>query len=167
MNLESEILNILQNAEQRIRANMEQAGENASHRTERSLRVEQDAQHISLVIGGEHTAPLDTLEIGRPAGNVPGGFVGLAKTGKFAGKPDVSNTFKAILVQWAKDKGIADFGWAQATGLGRKIAYEGTVRHSQPVDIYSTIVNETVQELENIVGLHIAGRIDEITQMHF
>lgn len=168
MTLEENILEVLHKAEQRIRANMEAAGENASHRTEKSLRVEQTQTDIALVIGGEHTAPLSTLEIGRPAGNVPGGFSSLiAKSGRFAGKPDVSNTFKAILIQWAKDKGISDFGWAQATGLGRQIAYEGTRRHSEPADVYSTVVNETIAELNNIIGLHVAGKIKEITQTNW
>lgn len=162
MTLEENIIRVLHVAEQKIRANMEAKNINASHRTEKSLRVQKGADNIALVIGGERTAPLETLEIGRPAGNVPGGFVTLKD-----GRRDVSKTFKAILVQWGKDKGIPDWGWGQATIAGRRIAEHGTLRHSQPVDVYSTIVNETVQELRNIIGLHVAGQIKEVTQTHF
>lgn len=162
MTLEQNILRILQAAEQKIRANMEAKNINASHRTEKSLRTEKMPNGFRLVIGGEHTAPLTTLEIGRPAGGVPGGF-------RFTkdGTRDVSNTFKAILVQWAKDKGIADFGWGQATVLGRRIAEKGTQRHSQPVDVYSTIVNDAVKELNDIIGLHVSGAIKEVAQINF
>ena len=162
MTLEQSILQILQNAEQRIRANMQAKDINASHRTEKSLHVEQSGDSIRLVIGGDRTAPLSTLEIGRPAGNVPGGFVTLKD-----GRRDVSNTFKAILVQWGKDKGIPHWGWGQATIAGRRIAEKGTLRHSQPVEVYSTVINETVAELQNIIGLHVAGQIDEVTQTNF
>jgi hypothetical protein len=162
MTLEENIVQVLQRAEQKIRAKMDAEHINASHRTERSLRVEKGASNIALVIGGERTAPLDTLEIGRPAGNVPGGFRTMLN-----GKQDVSNTFKAILVQWAKDKGIADFGWGRATVLGRRIAAEGTLRQKQPVDIYSSIVAETVDELNNLIGLHVAEKIDEVVRTNF
>ena len=162
MTIEETIAQTLEKAAQRIRANMSAKNINASHRTERSMRVEQKPSHISLVIGGERTAPLQTLEIGRPAGNVPGGFSSLlAKTGPFAGRPDVSNTFKAILIQWAKDKGVQDFGWAQATGLGRRIAYKGTRRHEQPEDVYTSVVKETVAELTQLIGLQVVGGVKE------
>lgn len=133
---------ILQLAKDDIQRRMADEDINASGRTSKSFRVVTEGSHVMLVMGGERTAPLETLEIGRPGGNVPGGFV-LTKTGTV----DVSNTFKAILIQWAKEKGIPDFGWGRATMLGRRIAKEGTLRHSKPVDVYSEAVIRAANEV--------------------
>ena len=86
---------------------------------------------------------METLEIGRPGGNVPGGIRTTKK-----GVRDVSNTFKAILVQWAKDKGIADFGWGAATVLGRRIAADGTRRYHQHEDVYSSAVKQAAKDIQ-------------------
>lgn len=134
---------VLQLAKGDIQRRMADEDINASGRTSASFRVVKEDGHIMLVMGGEKTAPLQTLEVGRPAGNVPGGFV-LTK----AGTVDVSNTFKAILIQWAKDKGIPDFGWGHATMLGRRIAREGTIRHSRPVDVYTSIVLDVADKVK-------------------
>lgn len=133
---------ILQLAKDDIQRRMADEDINASGRTSKSFRVVKDGDHILLVMGGERTAPLETLEVGRPAGNVPGGFV-LTK----AGTVDVSNAFKAILIEWAKDKGIPDFGWGRATMLGRRIAKEGTLRHSKPVEVYTEAVIRAANEV--------------------
>lgn len=133
---------ILERAKAAIQAQMEYQGVNATGNTSKSFRVVTEGSHVMLLMGGERTAPLETLEIGRPGGNVPGGFV-LTK----AGVVDVSNTFKAILIQWAKDKGIPDFGWGRATMLGRRIAKEGTLRHSKPVEVYSEAVIRAANEV--------------------
>ena len=94
---------LLEKACQDIKDEMAAKGINATGNTSRSFRVERYDGGIRLVMGGESypTAPLETLEVGRPGGNVPGGFR-MTK----AGVLDVSNTFKAILVEWAKAKGI-------------------------------------------------------------
>lgn len=141
--LEIKMTEILEAAKRRIQDNLAEKDINASGRTSRSFRVERYDGGVRLVMGGtaERTAPLSTLEIGRPGGSVPGGFR-MTK----AGVQDVSNTFKAILVQWAKDKGIPGFGWGAATMLGRRIAAEGTNRHRNPTDAYSSVVIETVRE---------------------
>lgn len=135
---------ILEDAKRKIQAEMVAKDINASGRTSQSIRVEREGTHVRLVIGGEEyrTAPLETLEVGRPPGPVEGGF----RVTK-AGVMDVSNTFKAILVQWAKDKGIANFGWGRATLLGRRIAQEGTLRHKRPVEVYSVAVTEAADEI--------------------
>lgn len=86
-----------------------------------------------LVYGGDGTAPLATLEIGRSAGKIPYGF-------------------QDILFEWSKSKGISfpddrqrkTFAWF----LSQKIKNEGTQRHKTPVDVYSTVVNDTVEKLK-------------------
>ena len=141
------IVEVLEKAKADIQARMEAENINASGRSSRSWRVVQYDGGVRLLYGDFDTAPLDTLEVGRPGGNVPGGFR-MTKDGVL----DVSNTFKAILVKWAEDKGIADFGWGRATMLGRRIAEQGTLRHTNPVDVYSTIVMDAAKKAgEDIV----------------
>lgn len=150
--LEADIIRILTDTRDKIRANMEAKKINASGRTSESIRVEPYPGGVKLVGGynGGDTAPIPTLEFGRGAGNVPGGFIGICQTGSFRGKPDISNTFKYIILQWAKNKGL-DFDWAGATGLARKIAYIGTDRHANNVDVYSTPVMEAKDRINQIL----------------
>lgn len=138
--IEIAVTDALERAKEHIQANMATKGINASGRTSKSFRVERYDGGVRLVMGGtgQRTAPLQTIEVGRPPGNVPGGFV----TTK-AGVRDVSKTFKWILIQWAKEKGLGDIGWGAATMMGRKIAEQGTSRHSHPEDVYSSVVLET------------------------
>lgn len=142
--MEEKVVAILEQAKVEIQQRMEVENINASGRSSRSFRVERYEGGVRLVYGGKDTAPFGTLEVGRPGGNVPGGF----RTTK-AGIRDVSNTFKAILVRWAEEKGIADFGWGRATMLGRRIAEQGTLRHMQPVDIYTSIVMQTAEKVKD------------------
>ncbi len=142
--MREQVVEILEKAREEIQARMEQEDINASGRSSRSWRVEEYANGVRLVYGNPDTAPLETLEIGRPGGDVPGGFR-MTKDGV----RDVSNTFKAILVQWAKDKGIQDFGWGHATMLGRRIAEQGTLRHQRPVDVYTSIVMDTAEKVKD------------------
>ena len=144
MTIDEQIVALLERAKDDIQLRMEQEDINASGRSSRSFRVVRYDGGVRLVYGGADTAPLGTLEVGRPGGNVPGGFV----TTK-AGVRDVSKTFKAILIRWAAEKGIADFGWGRATMLGRRIAEQGTLRHIQPVDVYTSIVMETAERVKD------------------
>lgn len=145
---------IMEKAKAEIQATMAAEDINASGRTSASFRVVKEDGHIMLVMGGEHTAPLETLEVGRPAGNVPGGFV-LTK----AGTVDVSNTFKAILVKWAEEKGIVGFGWGHATMLGRRIAEKGTSRNSRPVEVYSIPVMKAKADIEKMAQVTVTNKI--------
>lgn len=165
MTIEENIVQILTQCRDEIRANMSNKGINASGRTAAAFKVGKSDGGIMLYLDRSgRTAPLHTLEIGRPAGNVPGGFsLRRAKTGPYAGRPDVSNTFKAILIRWAAEKGYADFGWASATGLGRKIAYDGTARHHKHEDVYSTPVNKAVRELTRNIQIAISASIKAAT----
>lgn len=149
---------ILNETRDAIRAEMASKGINATGNTSRSFRVERYEGGIRLVMGGEsyRTAPLETLEVGRPPGDVPGGFR-ITK----AGVRDVSNTFKAILVEWAKAKGIADFGWGRATMLGRRIAEQGTLRHTSPVNVYSQAVLAAKAKINDDITVIVTRKIHD------
>lgn len=119
-----------------IRSNMLREGENASGRTSRSIEVESREDAISLVGGGEGCAPLQTLESGSK------GWVPFSK-----------------LFQWSKDKGI-DFESDKERRrftflLRRKIAREGTARYRRHVDVYTTevenAINDIVEKCGNII----------------
>lgn len=157
--MKSDIVVILEKAKAEIQARMASEGINASGRSSASFVVVEYDGGVMLKYGGPNTAPLATLEVGRPGGNVPGGFR-MTKNGTL----DVSNTFKAILVQWAKDKGIADFGWGRATMLGRRIAAQGTLRHSQPVDVYTTIIEDVAAKVKLDVTARVVQQVK--SQLH-
>ena len=149
---------LLEKACQSIKEEMAAKDINATGNTSESFRVERYEGGVRLVMGGTEakTAPLETLEVGRPAGDVPGGF----RTTK-DGTVDVSNTFKAILVDWAKAKGIEGFGWGAATMLGRRIAKEGTLRHRNPTNVYSRAVTDAERELVGKAAVTVTDKIHE------
>lgn len=128
--------NILTDAVTEIKAKMQSENINASGRTSDSLRLVEDDKGFKIVIGGtnDRTAPLGTLEIGRKGGAVP-------------------KNIKAILVEWTKDKGVQvdseSHRWAIATIIARNIAERGTQRHSQPVDVYTSVIASTKVNLES------------------
>lgn len=135
MALTEEIMQELEALKERIRQNMETAGENASHQTEQSFAVEVYDGGVRLVARAGERAPLDTLEIGRPAGKVPRGFT-------------------AILEQWSRDKGIMMSDKDRRTFayfLGKRIQKEGTKRNKKHEDIYSTAVEEAVKKIEETI----------------
>lgn len=126
--LEKYVKERLELLREQIKANMEREGENASGRTSRSIVVESDEGITRLVGGGEGCAPLATLESGY--------------------KGDVSFS---RLFQWSKDKGIefdSDKERRKFTFLlKRKIAKEGTQRYRKHVDVYTTPVEQAVDEI--------------------
>lgn len=131
--LYDDIVQLLEQAKADIQTSMAANGVNATGRTSDSFHVVESDGHIMLVMGGDGTAPLATLEIGRAGGKVP-------------------YDFQQILFDWSKDKGISfpddrqrkTFAWF----LSQKIAREGTKRHKNNVDVYSTIVHDTVEKLK-------------------
>lgn len=131
--LYTDIVNLLEQAKSDIQSSMAANGINASGRTSDSFHVVEADGHIMLVMGGDGTAPLATLEIGRAGGKIP-------------------YNFQEILFEWSKNKGIPfpddrqrkTFAWF----LSQKIKREGTQRHKTPVDVYSTIVHDTVEKLK-------------------
>lgn len=120
-----------------IQSKMASEGVNASGRTSESLTVRQNENKIELVKVAGNNAPMATLEVG-----VGGGVV------------EATPTFRQILFQWSKDKGISlsdrereVFAWF----LSKRIEREGTLRHSNNIDIYSSLVAETIQDLKKSI----------------
>lgn len=149
--LEQQIIAILTQARDEMRANMQAQRINASGRTSASLRVEKYARGVRLVGGtdGVHpvsdapsgidaadTAPIPTLEFGRAGG----------------GNPPVPRGFYYIIREWTREKGL-NFSSESERGtfayfLARKIAREGTKRHQIPADVYSTPVMNARERIE-------------------
>lgn len=135
MSYADDIIPILEDAKTAIQQNMAAEGIDATGSTSRSFRVERYDGGVRLVMGGtaEKTAPLATLEVGRPGGPVPKGFT-------------------QILYEWSIAKGIPfdkdsrrrSFAYL----LGRRIQREGTLRHMQPVDVYTTIILDVADRVK-------------------
>lgn len=159
--LEDIIIQRLERLRTDIVARIESEGITASGRTQRSLAVIPYSGGVMLAAQAGNRAPLKTLEVGRPAGNVPGGFVTTKK-----GVRDVSKTFKYILILWARDKGF-DLGWGGATMLGRRIAERGTLRNTNNVDVYSTLVQEAAKDIRGLMMDNITSRVSETINTNF
>ena len=145
MTLQEDILRILNQTRDEIRANMASKGINASGRTSDSLQVIRDDKGMRLVFAAGERAPMETLEIGRPGGKVP-------------------YNFTDIIVQWSLDKGL---NWgddkarrkiAGAVAWG-KIRPFGTNRHENHEDVYSTPVHKAVAQLGNDIRAAIFAEI--------
>jgi hypothetical protein len=148
MDIADIVIEVLEEAKQRIQDNMAAKDINASGRTSRSFRVERYNGGVLLVMGGtgEPTAPLETLEVGRPAGPIP-------------------SNMTDILVQWSRDKGIPFDRESQRRSfaylLGRRIEREGTLRHKHNEDIYTTVVMETAESIVGEVTVAVTKKIHE------
>lgn len=141
--LKEQVLQRLTQAAVEIQASMDDAGVNASGRTRASIRVrEVDGGTLQLVGGGQNAAPVPTLEVGRAGGNVPKGF-------------------SEILLQWSRDKGLQFETESKRKSfaylLARKIAREGTERHKQNIDVYSTIAQTAADEIAEIIKGQLAS----------
>lgn len=117
----------LESLRERIIQNHFAAGQKASGKTAKSMRVimEEDSGEL---IGRK---AFGTLETGRKGGKVPAGFA-------------------TIILRWAQDKGIkVDNPKSFAFLVARKIAREGTLLHRQGgrADIYSTEIPKTIDRL--------------------
>jgi len=158
--MKNEVAEVLESVAVQIQNNMQAQGINASGRTSESFHIEIDDNGVRLVAGGEGTAPIGTLEVGRKAGDVPQGF-------------------QSIIKQWIKDKGITvaplqysdrylnseamqrrfppkdptERGLdAMAGAIAHNIAEKGTDRHRNPRnDIYSNVVPDAVIEIEKVI----------------
>lgn len=148
MDIADIVIEVLEEAKQRVQDNMAAKDINASGRTSRSFRIERYNGGVRLVMGGtgEPTAPLETLEVGRPAGPIP-------------------SNMTDILVQWSKDKGIPFDRESQRRSfaylLGRRIEREGTLRHKHNEDIYTTVVMETAESIVGEVTVAVTKKIHE------
>lgn len=139
------VYNRLERLRNDIVATIQSKGITASGRTQRSFAVEIYQGGVRLIAQAGERAPIPTLEIGRPGGRVP-------------------RNFTDIIVAWSKDKGLA---WgddkqrrriAGAVAWG-KIRKEGTNRHKQPVDVYSTLVQDAVRELNGLIMAAVKQQI--------
>lgn len=152
-NLKIQITQILIAARDEVQSNMQSQGVNATGATSDSIRVEDYDGGVRLVGGvdadkvvsgaprGEDvttwlTAPMPTLETGRPAGAVPKGFY-------------------YIIKQWTRDKGITFAKESDrqtfAFFLSRKIAAQGTARSRNPIDIYTTPAQAAVSKIQQLI----------------
>lgn len=144
--LKENIINILTQAVADIRQRMADENENASGRTSASLRVEDRGSSVAIVIGSEteRTAPAGTLEVGGGPGK------------RFP-------SFKGLIYQWSKDKGISFDDererWRFAVCTARKIEEEGTQRHKSPVDIYSSVLNGVADKVRQTMFAEVTKRI--------
>lgn len=156
--LESEIIRVLEQTKEEIRANMSSRHINASGRTSASMRVERYADGLRLVGGtnGEHdisdspgiygsdTAPIPTLEFGRKGGKVPRGFY-------------------YIIKEWTREKGL-NFATESERGtfayfVARKIAREGTKRGRENADVYSTPVMNARERINTAVKASVQNTL--------
>lgn len=160
--LENDIIKVLTQARDEIRANLEAEKINASGRTSASIRVEVYEGGFRLVGGTQtdhkiddypdilgtltqrDTAPIPTLEVGRVGGDVPRGFY-------------------YIIRQWTREKGL-QFASESERGtfayfVARKIAREGTRRANMPVNVYSEPVNKAKRTLNDILGASLSKTV--------
>lgn len=137
MIIEEQIGTILQSAADSIKAKMAEKEINATGRTSRSIKVKRIAAGFALgkFPEGEQTAPIKTIEIGRPGGKVP-------------------KYFKYIIWDWMEAKGIASGDPKEDARRAGAIAYGkygikniGTRRHRKHEDVFSSIVEDTANEI--------------------
>lgn len=136
---------ILTQARDEIRANMQTQNINASGRTSAALQVRQNGSRIELVKVAGDNAPFQTLQYGRAGGRVPRGFY-------------------EILKQWSRDKGLS-FASERERGtfayfLAKKIAREGTDRHTHPrTDIYNQPLAKAVVDIRHTARQFVMSQI--------
>lgn len=167
--LRKDIIAVLNQCKAEIQANMAAKHINASGRTSRGFVVRETAENITFVLSDTEkatieckprgvgsiqvgVAPLDTLEVGRPAGGVPRGFY-------------------YIIKQWTRDKGLR-FGTESerqtfAYFAARKIAREGTGRNRQHVQVWKIPVNRAVGELKADIRTHVQQAVINAAQSKY
>lgn len=169
MTLQEDIIRILTQARDEIQANMQSKNINASGRTSRGFAVEPYKGGIRLVLKHEETAqveckprgfgsvrvgtaPLSTLEIGRPGGKVPRGFYYMIK-------------------QWTRDKGLQFASESERQTFSffaaRKIAKVGTKRNREHVKVYDTPVKKAQYEIKKDIRAAVAGAITQAAKSNF
>lgn len=113
-----------------IRTNMAAKNVNATGRTSQSFHVVEvdKSKRWQLVGGGQNTAPVATVEVGRSAGKVPMGFA-------------------AIIYDWGVAKGLSNWTLKAANAVAWNIKRRGTGRHYKNEDVYSTVVTTTEADI--------------------
>lgn len=117
---------------------------NASGRTSNAIKVAVGQSGAKLYKEEGEVAPMATLEVGREGGNVPVGFY-------------------EIIKQWTRDKGLQFETEAErgtfAYFVARKIAREGTKRHTAHEEIYSSAVTEAAITINDALRKFVIGRL--------
>ena len=139
------IAQILLQARDEIRANMQSKGINASGRTSAALQVRQNGSRIELVKVAGENAPFGTLQYGRGRGRVPRGFF-------------------YIIQQWTRDKGFnfenEKHRNAFTSYVVNKVKTEGTKRHRSPrTDIYDEPLAKAVDGIRQEASKHVIDGI--------
>lgn len=162
LDINAKILQILEEAKNEIVSNIESKGIKASGRTQKSIKVVQRDGHISLIKEEGENAPIETLEIGRPAGKIP-------------------YKFNEIILLWMKDKGISGYLVPYKTDRPHKysaqersdrlaagaIAYKkirelGTERHLNPrIDVYTPPVEKAVERIKATISEVVINSIKD------
>ena len=156
--LESEIIKVLEQTRDEIRANMEAQHINASGRTSASLRVEEYPGGVRLVGGHDkrrditdapgiyanETAPIPTIEFGSEGGKVPRGFYYIIK-----------DWTRAKRLSFENESERATFAYFVA----KKIAREGTRRNDVHADVYSTPTVKARNRINGILRQTVKGAI--------
>lgn len=144
--MKDKIVDILEKAKEDIQRRMAEENINATGRSSASFRVEEYPGGVRLWYGNPDIAPIETLEIGRPGGNVPKGFTD-------------------ILVEWSRAKGLQfptegrrrSFAYL----LGKRIQRVGTLRNMSPVDVYTTIVMDAAEQVKGAVTVTVTQYIHQ------
>lgn len=147
--MNDKVVDILEQAKEDIQRRMAEESINATGRSSASWRVEQYPNGVRLVYGNADTAPLPSLEVGISPEEAPTDM----------------RTFMAALIDWSRAKGIQfptegrrrSFSYL----LGRRIQREGTLRHMKPVDVYTTIVMDTAQQVTGAVKVTVTQYIHQ------
>lgn len=163
--LQEQIIKVLNEAGNEIRANMDAKRINASGRTSASIRIHVSKGSVQLVGGtntkhpvpdyprikgtaeAPDTAPIPTLEVGRVGG----------------GNPPVPRGFYYVIREWSRAKGLSFTSEQErstfAFFLSRKIAREGTDRSRNHIDVYSTPAKNARDRIEKIIKDNVANTV--------
>ena len=144
------IAQILLQARDEIRANMQAKGINASGRTSAALQVVQRGSKIELIKAQGQNAPFGTLQYGRGRGRVPRGFF-------------------YIIQQWTRDKGFnfenEKHRNAFTAYVVNKVKTEGTNRHRSPRnDIYDEPLANAVDGIRQEARKYVLGTIKAVLE---
>lgn len=158
--IKDSIIKILEEAKTAIINNIDSQGIKASGRTQKSLQVVDDGNHVMLISNGTG-APFTTLQYGREAGKVP-------------------MKIRTILIQWIKDKNIQvepipyltdrkhkytpiQRGYMQrAYFIAKKIKERGTGRHTTPNEnVYNDAIKQAVSKINKTLLVEIKSIITD------
>lgn len=174
MTLQEDILRVLNDARAEIQANMQSKGINASGRTSRGFKVEQDAGSIRLVLNHDETATITCAP--RPPKGLSSVQVGTAplstlEIGMDGIKKKPPRGFYYMIKQWTRDKGLVFASESERQTFSywtaQKIIKQGTRRRTMPEDVWSTPVRKASEIISKDIRVHITGAIQEAIQTNF